>query len=155
GLSIGTGFNLWTWSQPATDWSKWDILLADLDGDNRADLYLHATAAGNPDLAGLSTGAGFTQWSWSSGADWSALPSPVLGDYNGDRESDLLIIQPTGASVAMATGATPDLLTSVSHPLGSTTTVTYAPSSAFANTYMPFVVPVVSSYAVSDGRGTT
>jgi RHS repeat-associated protein len=159
GLSTGSGFTEWTWSQPSTDWSNWDILFGDFNGDKRADLYLHAWAAGNWDYYGQSTGAGFTQWTWNTGADWSAAFDPFLADYNGDQKSDLLIGQPVGSQwvedLGLANGVAPDLLTSIGHPLGSTTTVGYKPSSAWSNTYLPFNTQTVSSYAVADGRGNT
>src|SRR5262249_33510361 len=46
-------------------------------------------------------------------------------------------------------------MTAVTHPYGSTTTVAYAPSSTWPNTYLPFVVQAVATYAISDGRGNT
>src|SRR5262249_18849711 len=40
GLSTGTSFTQWTWSQPSTDWSQYRISFADFNGDATADLFL-------------------------------------------------------------------------------------------------------------------
>ena len=45
-------------------------------------------------------------------------------------------------------------LTSVTNPLGGTTTVDYTPSSAWTNQNLPMVLQTVSSITTDDGRGT-
>ncbi|TMQ23435.1 MAG: hypothetical protein E6J90_10615 [Deltaproteobacteria bacterium] len=37
-LSTGTSFTQWTWSLPTTDWSPYNIELADVNGDHSVDL---------------------------------------------------------------------------------------------------------------------
>src|SRR5262249_1667056 len=54
------------------------------------------------------------------------------------------------------TNKLPDgLLTSVTNPLGGTTTIGYTPSTAWANTGPMPLVRTVTSLAASDGRGNT
>src|SRR5262249_46237468 len=131
-LSTGKGFNTnpWTWSLPTTNWGKWDISFADFDGDRRADLYLHDWygSTGAQDYMALSTGAGFTIWSWNSGADWSRYLAVWTKDVNGDGKADLYLHgKPDKAidELGLGIGVTPDLVTSVTHPLGSTATIGY------------------------------
>jgi len=125
GLSAGTGFSFWTWAQPTTDWSPWTLVFADFDGDKRADLYLHNWQGGNSDYMGLSNGAGFSLWNWNSGGDWSSYDSRPR-DFNGDGKADLYLHGWTGGAqdyLGIGVGVTPDLVTSVNHPFGGTTTV--------------------------------
>ncbi|MER9651878.1 toxin TcdB middle/N-terminal domain-containing protein, partial [Mesorhizobium sp. M0199] len=49
----------------------------------------------------------------------------------------------------------PNLLRSVVTELGGTVAVEYAPSSTWANTYLPQVVHAVTKLSVGDGRGQT
>ena len=97
----------------------------------------------------------------------------VPGDYNGDGRTGLAILrqgeyqQCSGGQgggcttkyfswpkhVATTQGTYPDLLTGVTNELGGSTTVSYTPSSAFANTNLPFVLQVVSQTVANDGRG--
>ncbi len=193
GLSTGNGFQAgptyqpsgssagWTWSLPQTDWSLWRIMFADFDGDKRADLYRHDIAytingtRGSDSLA-LSSGTGFPTWNWTNGGQWplnpwagaqSTTPRPVCSvssadsnsdvmfrDFDGDGKPDLYCHDSlSGDYVALGVGATPDLLTSLTTPLGATTTVAYKPSSAWVNSYLPFIVQTVSSFTTADGLG--
>jgi hypothetical protein len=82
-------FTTWNWNSGA-DWSAWEAQLADVNGDGRADLYLHAKpGTGAQDYFAFSNGAGF-QWAWSSGYDWNAFDA-VLADVNGDGKADLYL----------------------------------------------------------------
>jgi RHS repeat-associated protein len=89
-LSYGTGFGC-TWV--ASGLNDFDVLVGDVNGDGKSDLYLHATLAGQYDRMALSTGAGFATnpWSWTASEDWSGY-SAILGDFDGDGKSDLLVV---------------------------------------------------------------
>jgi hypothetical protein len=52
-------------------------------------------------------------------------------------------------------GPVPDLLSKVENGIGGTIEITYAPSTDYANTFLPFVVQTVSSYTQKDGRGNS
>src|SRR5262249_29815350 len=128
-LSTGIGFGLsggngsfptgFTWSEPTTDWSKYETSIADFNGDGKADLFMRGTGACQGyDLDGncvggnaigaymdLSTGTGF-QETWSLDY-WSALdvgwnpPDVTVGfaDFNGDGSADLFRIRSGGCGI--------------------------------------------------------
>src|SRR5262249_40007935 len=104
-LSLGTSFSTstWSWSQPTTDWSQYNILFADTNGDGRADMFLQGQGswlrklslggfgpAGPPGLyLRLSTGSAFSEWTWSQpAADWSEYEA-AFADFDGDAAADL------------------------------------------------------------------
>jgi RHS repeat-associated protein len=148
------------------------IELYDQNGDGRADLVLPYW--GGPDaVAGydhfhariaLSQGDGtFSAFEYENG--WGNVGQAWRpADANGDRKPDLVqphLRPPDGHSpawhvhvlTAFATGGT-DLLTAVKNGLGSTTSIGYAFSSAWANANNPPIVPTVTQLATDDGRGT-
>jgi hypothetical protein len=91
--STGRGFVFWTWAWPfgpGANWNAFEALTADLDGDRRSDLYLHARpGSGDPDYAGVSTGSGFTFWNWTS--TFSPGREVSLSDSDGDGRADLYL----------------------------------------------------------------
>ncbi|MEX3012100.1 RHS repeat-associated core domain-containing protein, partial [Hoeflea sp. TYP-13] len=80
------------------------------------------------------------------------------GDFNGDGISDPIYNYQGGSSNSWVwysnyADGTPGLLKTVTDELGGTVTLKYTPSSRYAHTFMPFVMPLVTSLAHSDGRG--
>lgn len=106
-------------------------------------------------------GRGYTNTIWDgggitdSGAHWA--------DLNGDGKADYVTASSSGGRhyVSLASGPSPDLLSSVTTPLGATATFTYTPSSTwprsqtFPNHYVPFILQTVSAITVNDGLGNT
>ena len=76
-----------------------------------------------------------------------------VGDFNGDGRSDVIQLTNGAFSVWTAGGQTPDLLSTVNNGIGGITTISYAPSTVYSNSYMPFMVQTVSSISVDDGKG--
>ena len=83
-----------------------------------------------------------------------ALPGnlmSVVGDFTDDGLDDLFYNQ---ATMHANPGKFPDLLTSITTPLGGKTTVSYRSSVGLPDTRVPFRMQVVDSIETSDGRGT-
>ncbi|MEW6246283.1 MAG: toxin TcdB middle/N-terminal domain-containing protein [Nitrospirota bacterium] len=92
GLSTGTGFNVtpWTWTSGG-NWTDYEVILGDFNGDAKTDLYIHQRYPGAPyDYMGTSTGTGFQLWTWTSGGNWADY-QVIPGDYNGDGKTDIYI----------------------------------------------------------------
>ncbi|HEY3353039.1 MAG TPA: FG-GAP-like repeat-containing protein [Polyangia bacterium] len=135
--------------------------LGDFNGDGRTDLFTHwSTSAGEEvgyvyfvhadGTLGTSTPVNGTSYLFN----WKCSGGPlVVGDYNGDGLADLYCL--SGNRVALSTGGTMSLLTSMSNGLGGQTTINYAPSSTWHATYLPegLILPTVSSVTIADGRG--
>ncbi|MER9470875.1 hypothetical protein NKI82_34705, partial [Mesorhizobium sp. M0482] len=134
-------------------------ILRDFDNDGRVDLI---TVDGT-NLGPYGTAAIKVFFLQPSSTDFNPLrfylPSAldagtVIGDFNGDGLPDFtdydkhMFISAPGAG-------NPNLLRSVVTELGGTVAVEYAPSSTWANTYLPQVVHAVSKLSVGDGRGQT
>ncbi|MER9852313.1 FG-GAP-like repeat-containing protein [Mesorhizobium sp. M0106] len=78
----------------------------------------------------------------------------VIGDFNGDGLPDFTDYKDHMFISAPGAG-NPNLLRSVVTELGGTVAVEYAPSSTWANTYLPQVVHALTKLSVGDGRGQT
>ncbi len=82
----------------------------------------------------------------------------AYGDFNGDGITDG-IFNVDGESATSTVwfsdypDGTPGLLKQVTTELGSTVAMKYTPSSRFTNTFMPFVMAVVTSISRDTGRG--
>jgi RHS repeat-associated protein len=149
------------------------ISTGNFDGDNKADLMLKngqvyaviRNIGQNPVLGDSITIAtttvitGYTNGNFCGQNGCPQVPIygsvnnlvSTIGDLNGDGLTDVL----DNANLLYSyTGPTPDLLLSVTQPLGGKETVTYRSSAGLPNTKLPFVMQVVDSITTDDGRGT-
>lgn len=136
------------------------IALGDFDGDGSTDLLIYnpASAYGGSRV-GVIMGGGNPAADMFSGAKPSAaFPLPafvgqsgvVVGDFNGDGRSDIL--DRGSFKVLLSQGPQPMLLSRIDNGSAGITTVSYTPSSQWANTNLHFVVQTVSSISTSDGH---
>jgi|GEM_PF-4546258 len=78
------------------------------------------------------------------------------GDFNGDGVIDYITFNALGEiEFAYSDGSISDVLTEVDNGLGGVTTIEYVPSSVFPNTYLPFVMPLVSAVTLGNSRDYT
>ena len=152
------------------------VRFLDLNGDGRVDL-LKATASGGS--IWLNTGhparqdtppTGFplwqpddTRWSFPAGAEvvdpTGADRGVRFADVNGDGMVDILHLAGGAApEVWLNSGVVPDLLETVTTPLGAATTFGYTPSTAFDNTKgddpdLAQVMQLVTSIEIDDNNG--
>ena len=150
--------------------SGFERSVGDINGDGKTDLIFHrATASGEEGIrirAVLSNGDGtFTAGPYDEpmmSGDYGASGfERSVGDINGDGKTDLIFHRATASGeegirirAVLTDGQTGLRLTSITNPLGGTTTVDYTPSSAWANQNLPMVLQTVSSITTDDGRGT-
>src|SRR5262249_21231976 len=100
--------------------------------------------------------------SWGNGLATFTYPMRAL-EFDGDGKTDVLTTWNDAGSWSATLnyvngpvpGPVPDLLTGITSSLGGTTTVTYAPSSQWTNTNLPFITQTTASVTANDGRGTT
>jgi RHS repeat-associated protein len=91
----------------------------------------------------------------------AALTSLQIGDFNGDGLTEFFEEQsdfrgaPINGLAQVNSGPVPDLLLSITQPLGGKETVTYRASPGTADTRIPFAMQLVSSITLSDGRGNS
>ena len=75
-------------------------------------------------------------------------------DYNGDGLTDFIAYNEFGNNqTALSKGEVPDLLSSLNNGWGGVTTFVYDTSVHYANTFLPFVMPVISATKVSNSLG--
>ena len=128
--------------------------LADINGDGRSDLLLSDQ---DHEVNGVyfysykafrSTGDGFTY----VGGD-NIPHHRATGDFDGDGRTDFFAPDGAGGRMFRSNGdVPPDLLTSITEPLGGKVTVTYTPSTTTTDTRLPYVLPVVDTITANDGR---
>lgn len=127
---------------------------ADIDGDGRGDLLLvNSIDMDGARLMGLSYGV-----LRSTGTGFVLLPNlstgwvRAQGDFDGDGRTD---IAGDSSSMLLSVGdLPPDLLTSIVEPLGGKVAIAYEPSSGKPDTKLPFIMNLVKSITLDDGRGT-
>jgi RHS repeat-associated protein len=75
-------------------------------------------------------------------------------DYNGDGVVDVAVYTDLGErEIAYSRNAVPaDLMIAFSNGRGGITEWTYAPSTAYTNTYLPMALPVIDTVTVRDSR---
>jgi RHS repeat-associated protein len=145
-LASGTGFVAGTYSLPI--WST-VVAIGDWNGDGKADVLIDPSGAGTADYAlYVSTGTDFTPALDGNGdpvvLTGSAGGPVVAADWNNDGNTDVWL---DGGFVLF--NYTPELMTSVSNGVGSTTTVTYDR----INQGAPFYSKGVSTYPTQDMIG--
>ncbi len=158
-ISTGAGFTsptLWFTDLLASngDYDASQVKLADFNGDGLADLSFRL---GSSVLIAVSDGESFAD---------TGMPISLTTGYTND-EFQIVDVDGNGrvdlvqrgdnqtvTAFLAAPGAAPtDALTSVTNPLGGTTTVDYTPSSAWTNQNLPMVLQTVSAITTDDGRG--
>ncbi|MBX3329143.1 MAG: hypothetical protein KF722_01985 [Nitrospira sp.] len=152
-VTLSTGSAFTTPSSWQASWcSSGKFGVADFNGDGKSDVYCHPTD-GTTSIA-LSTGISFVdQGVWMSG--WCATGNFGAGDFNGDAKQDLYCVNSGQVQIARSgnTVVLPDLLVSITNGVGSTTTITYTPSTQYTNTLLPASMQTVSSLTTTDGNG--
>ncbi|MDQ0473500.1 RHS repeat-associated core domain-containing protein [Labrys wisconsinensis] len=133
------------------------ILIGDIDGDGRADIVLNTTTTSATVLR--STGTSFVPVA-------SLGPVFTLADVDGDGRDDIapadfydthatvgqrLRAESDGTYLSSA-AAFPDLLTTVTGPLGGKTGIAYQPSSGAVHGVMPGILQEVAALTLDDGR---
>ncbi|MER9470363.1 hypothetical protein NKI82_31685, partial [Mesorhizobium sp. M0482] len=157
---LSTGSNLKpVYSATRAQSANYMLDIGDLDGDGRSDFLFGAPSV---ELLSLQFGSPGVSLAGVKTLTLEALPYSTLasrglaaaGDVNGDGIVDLIKSEKSALLSAPGAG-NPNLLRSVVTELGGTVAVEYAPSSTWANTYLPQVVHAVTKLSVGDGRGQT
>ena len=133
------------------DFSGYTQTAADINGDGKADLVYFL---GTRIVVFLSKGDGtFCDRVTTATADYTGY-TQTAADINGDGRADLVYLHPVRIAIWLSKGdGMPFQLTTISHPTGGHTSLSYTPSSAYQNTLMPFILQTVSSITQDDGRG--
>ena len=135
--------------------------LADVTGDGKVDILsfqrggLYVWESSGRGIVGTNASkrGGYQQW---SAENWApATRAHGLADVTGDGKVDILSFQRGGLYVWPVSSGGRGLLTAVSNGLGATTTITYTPSTQYANTQLPYPTQTVATIATNDGNGTT
>jgi RHS repeat-associated protein len=142
-------------------WGSWcagsgfQVGVADFNGDGRTDLYCHQTSNSGDNYVAFSTGSGsFVSTHWQPWCD--ATGRFTAADYNGDGRADFFCNYPSnGYDYTAFSGGSPLTISSVTNPLGGTTSVAYVPSSLWSNTNNPPLVQTVQAITTSDGLGNS
>ncbi|MFS8146340.1 RHS repeat-associated core domain-containing protein [Rhizobium sp. BR 249] len=129
-------------------------ILRDMDNDGKVDIV---AAKDRKDTDPFKDLRAYGLWFGSSGNSLVVSPflqrgSGLSGDFNGDGLPDFIASQ-TGTTISNAGSGNPNLLRSITLGTGGTISVNYAPSTSFANTFMPQVMHAVTAITVDDRRG--
>jgi glycosyltransferase TcdB-like subunit of Tc toxin/VCBS repeat protein len=144
GNSLATAWQSADKTVDGIDISQYAIYTGDFNGDGKADLLLiadgvqfgstfHTGGAGSSNYVLLSTGpSGFVvAASFPNSGDPRDNPlygipaiRPVIADWNNDGAADIWLLKPSGDQI-YTVSYTPELMTTISNGLGTTTTVTY------------------------------
>jgi RHS repeat-associated protein len=140
-------------------WTAWcggngfQVGAADFNGDGRTDLYCHQPSVNGDNYVAFSNGVGtFTNTHWQQWCDASGRFT--ANDYNGDGRADFFCNYPAnGYDYTAFSGGSPLAITTVTNPLGGSTSVQYLPSTWWPNTNNPPLVQTVSAITTADGLG--
>jgi RHS repeat-associated protein len=163
-LSTGSSWTTAQWSGPITIYPVSNqCFVGDLNADGKTDFWCAEVSGSQYWYTAISTGS-----SWTLGVGYGPTANYSLtdvnagvgslcyaGDFNGSGLSGFLCQASSGSQYWFSWEGTsvPDLLTTIASPLGSTTTISYAPSTQYSNIQLPFAVQVVSSISTNDGNG--
>lgn len=160
GAAVGTSSA--QYSQQSVDtFGMSQYMMGDFNGDGRADI------AGSP-KNGSGTGTGIAR---SIGTGFESQPSSIPGwrmttivaDYNGDGADDIgrANLPPafgdprlTDNYIWLSNAGQPDLMTSFQETSGGKITVTYGSSARETASALPFIMQLVKTLTLDDGRGT-
>ena len=140
----------------------------DLNGDGRMD-FVQSRYLGNKvihESAFLNTGTGWRSvptfkvpYSLESDGYTPGSMGTRFVDLNGDGFMDYVHSRYLGNGAehagAYLNTSTPVLLKTLTNGLGATTTITYKPSTQYANTQLPYPTQTVATITTNDGNGTT
>jgi RHS repeat-associated protein len=160
---INTGFG-WlrddSWNIPAWNFIWEDkpdgTTLIDLNGDGLVDL-IHAKDGDKG--AYINNGHG-----WIGDDAWNLPDGNIIyqekddgrrfTDVNGDGLIDVVVAKNGYKATYLNEGPYPDILKEFRNGIGGSATITYAPSTKYENTFLPFILQVVNRVDASDGFNT-
>ncbi|NPU84133.1 MAG: hypothetical protein HPY65_06565 [Syntrophaceae bacterium] len=139
----------------------WQLHAGDFNGDGKTDIILVKNAE-DKRMLHLSRGDGYflpaMNNSFTTGIDYNSYTYGiwdfVTGDYNGDGKTDYMYINKYKRKryVALANPVAPQgLVSSIKNSTGGTTSFQYTHSTNFSNTYLPYVMPLVTVVSLNDG----
>jgi RHS repeat-associated protein len=143
---------------PFYDSGDWFVAM-DVNGDSRSDLVaIESIGFGlEQRKIWLSVGDTFVAGATDTQSAFGEGTKLMAADVNGDGLSEMVTTDSffgiRSRRIWPMNGPYPDLLTSIRGSLGGTTSVTYAPSSAWANTNNPPLMQTSTSVTLDDGRG--
>jgi RHS repeat-associated protein len=135
------------------------LISANFDGDGRADFLLWGTLHPNTNddrgyavvrPVGSLFAKGLSVRPIIDG-DTQHFAAGNIRDHDRDGLDDLFDGS-TGLNMQLNDGTVPDLLTSITKPPGAIVTIAYRSSHGIPSTNLPFVMQVVNSITVNDGK---
>ncbi len=131
------------------------VIVGDFNGDGKTDIALkNKNYTTTPVFFSKGDGTWNTTNLSSPSTGWINDPNTqvIAADFNGFGETSIALINSSYGStpILFSGGLFPDLLNSISNGLGGVTTISYTPSTQYANTQLPFPVQTVSSVTTCD-----
>jgi YD repeat-containing protein len=150
--STGTGFDT---PVSFTTQTYASPIFTDMNGDGLADLAYFPYPSGTSLHVLLSNGSSFgpeTTW-----ATQTYDGAGMVGDTTGDGKPDLAYVQADTSNLQLipSTGAMSPSLTGIANGLGGGTLITYAPSTQYTNTLLPFPVQTVGTVTTCSQASVT
>jgi hypothetical protein len=144
--------NSWNFNLPVPE--NFIPISGDFDGDGRTDFII---MGGTTQYVFVSNGDGtFTAATNTNPGNWNfTLPSPldfkpIPGDFNGDGQTDFVLMGGVTQYTFLARGPAADLLSSISSGLGGSTAISYA---ALSQNGAPYSKDNGSAYPAVDFQG--